>query len=392
MKSRRIFLLWLLGASIRWLGACSGPTQTASSLKFYVGSSNTSLARSIFLCEFDPQQGTLSVLDSFSGALGPSYLAFSPDHSRLYSIDDTMADSMVNSMQVTSFMVDRDNDRLTFLNSQPSGGMGPCHVYCDPEGTFLFAANYNSGSVAAFPLDQEGRILPASSVMQSEGSGPVEGRQEGPHTHYVTLDPTGKRLLSPDLGSDRILLFDFDASTGALTPHPEQPFFSLTPGTGPRHLVFHPEGRSLYIAGELNATVTACSFDPEHGVLAALNTLSTVKPSHTGSKYPAAIRISPDGRFVYVSTRGDVSSCITTYRVEADGSLSLVEVVEGVPGWPRDFNIDPSGHYLLAAGERSDFIEVYDLDTNTGRLSDTGITLSLPAPGCILFIPKSEAR
>ena len=392
MKTTRISLLWMLGATLVLLTmSCKSSTQPDPAIRFYVGTSDRSLARGIFLCEYDPGMGTMTVLDSFSGASGPSYLDFSPDETRLYSIDNTMADARDNSMRVASFRVSGENHGLSFLNNQPSEGTGPCHVYCNREGTYLFTANYNSGSVAAFPLDAEGRILPASSVMQSEGSGPVEGRQEGPHTHYVTMDLAGKRLLSPDLGSDRILLFDFDASNGALTPHPEQPFLSLTPGTGPRHLVFHPEGRYVYIAGELAATVTACSYDPVNGVLTELNTLSTVKPDHPGSKFPAAIRISKDGRFVYVSTRGDVRSCITVYRVESDGSLSLTEVTEGVPEWPRDFNIDPSGHYLLVAGERSDTIQVYELDANTGRLSATELVLELPSPGCILFIPEKEA-
>ena len=316
MKIRHIALLGFVGAAAMLQGpACSGPSAPESTLKFYVGSSDASIAHGVFLCEYNPQQGTLSVLDSFPGASGPSYLDFSPDHTRLYAIDKNMAGSAGNSMQVTAFRVDAGSNRLTYLNSQPSEGMGPCHIHCDPEGAFLFTANYNSGNVAAFPLDADGRILPASSVMQSEGSGPVEGRQEGPHTH-----------------------------------------------------------------------------DPEQGILTSLNPLSTVKSSHQGSKYPAAFRIAPDCRFVYASTRGNEQSCITVYRVESDGSLSVIEVVEGVPGWPRDFNIDPSGRYLLAAGERGGFIEVYKLDTNTGRLSPTETTLELPSPGCILFIPeKSES-
>lgn len=370
--------------------ACAGPKQPPASLRFYVGSSDPSLESSIFLCEFDPQSATISVLDSFPGASGPSYLDLAPDRKVLYSIDKTLADSTATSMQVTSFRVDKGDDRIAFLNSQPSEGMGPCHIYCSKSGAFLFTANYNSGSVAAFPLDSEGRILPASSVRQSEGSGPVKSRQEGPHTHYVTLDPEGTLLLSPDLGSDKVLLFDFDPSSGSLEPHPEHPFFSLAPGAGPRHLVFDPEGRYVFIANELNATVTACSFDQKAGLLTELNTLSTVKPSHPGSKYPAAIRISPDGRFVYVSTRGEIQSCITGYRVESDGSLSLIEVNEGVAGWPRDFNIDPTGRYLFVAGERADIIELYEIDTNTGRLSASNITCSLPSPGCILFIPENQ--
>jgi 6-phosphogluconolactonase len=367
---------------------CTGPVASEKPVRFYVGSSDSSVEKSVFLCELDPALDKFSVIDSFSGAIVPSYLDFSPGRDFLYSIDDSMADTVTPSMSVTAFTVDIETDRIVPLNSQPSQGLGPCHVYCSKQGSYLFVANYNSGSVAAFPLDSLGRILPACSVYQSEGSGPVEGRQEGPHTHYVSLDPDENYLLSPDLGADKVLILAFDQETGTLSPNPEQPFFSLAPGSGPRHLVFHPDGGFLYVVNELNATVTACSYDSERGVLTELNTLSTVPDTYHGSKYPAAIRISPDGRYVYASIRGDMSS-ITVFRVEADGSLSTIQVMENVPGWPRDFNIHSSGRFLIAAGERSHEIELFRIDRNTGKLSRTGVKCNLPSPGCILFIPST---
>jgi 6-phosphogluconolactonase len=326
-----------------------------------------------------------TVIDSFAGATGSSYLDLSPDGKYLYAIDKTMTEDR-QSMLVTAFTRDPATNRLTYLNSQPSEGMGPCHVHCSQDGRYLFTSNYTSGNVAAFPLDDRGSILPASSVVESEGTGPVAERQEGPHTHYVTLDLEEKHLLSPDLGADRVLILQFDRETGNLSYSPDQPFFTLIPGSGPRHLVMHPEGIYLYVANELNSTVTACSYDPSRGLITELNSLSTVTASHEGSKYPAAIRISPDGRFVYVSTRGDISS-IGVFRVESDGSLSRIQVVEDVPRWPRDFNIDPEGRFVMVAGERSHDLELYYRDDNTGMLTGSGVTLHIPSPGCILFIP-----
>ena len=360
-------------------------TEKPDPIRFYVGSSDGSLEHSVFLCEFDPWREQIAVVDSFSGARGASYLALSPDLQSLYTIDKTLAESQ-QSNQVAAFARDRESDMLTFLNSQPSEGLGPCHVSCSQDGKYLFTSNYNSGNLAAFPLDDRGRILPASSVVQSEGNGPVGERQEGPHTHFVTLDPMGKYLLSPDLGADKVLVLMFDHQTGTLTSNPGQPFFSLRPGSGPRHLVFHPEGKSLYIANELSSTVTACSYAPATGTISELNTLSTVPEAYEGTKYPAAVRISPDGRYVYVSTRGNISS-IAVFRVEADGSLSRIQVIENVPGWPRDFNIDPSGRYLIVAGERSNDIELFHRDTNTGKLERSNITCQIPSPACVLFIP-----
>jgi 6-phosphogluconolactonase len=365
--------------------SCGTPEPTKS-LRFYVGASDGTLEHPIFLCEYDPVQERFAVLDSFAGARGSSYLDLSPDGQFLYAIDKTMSGDREGSMQVTAFSRNPETGHLSYLNSQPSEGLGPCHIHCSQEGNYLFTSNYTSGNVAAFPLDEKGRIMPASSVAQSEGTGPVTERQEGPHTHYVILDPGGAYLLAPDLGADKLLIFGFDQHSGSLSPNPDQPYFSLKPGSGPRHMVFHPEDTFLYIANELNATVTSCSYDPAVGRVSELNTLSTVAEHHEGSKYPAAIRISPDGRFVYVSTRGEISS-IAVFRVEADGSLSAAEVVENVPGWPRDFNIDPSGRYLMVAGERSNEIELYHRDSNTGELTRSGIGIDLPSPGCILFTP-----
>ena len=364
---------------------CSGSKDSMETIKFYVGSSDGSLEYAIFLCELNPAKGELSVIDSFAGAKGPSYLAFSPDRKNLYSINRDRLDTALNHNSVSSFTINKENHQLVFLNSQSSEGAGPCHLYCSNKGRFLFTANYNSGDVAAFPLGDTGEIQPASSVVQSSGTGPVENRQDGPHTHFVSLDPKENYLLSPDLGSDKVLIYEFDHEAGVLTPNPVQPFLKLAPGTGPRHLVFHPSGEFVYVVNELNSTVTACRYNEDNGTLTRLNTVSTVPETHQGSKYPAAIRIHPNGNYVYASTRGDKSS-IAVFQVDMEGECYRIQVMQDVSAWPRDFNIDPSGKYLLAAGERSDKIELYHIDIETGMLKKTESNITLPSPGCILFL------
>ncbi len=364
---------------------CSCGSGEQEKINFYVGSSNGSLEHSIFLCELDPGTSQLTVIDSFPGARGPSYLTISGDKKYLYTINREVSDPAANQNTVTSFRINPENHSLELMNSQSSEGAGPCHVHCSRKGTFLFTANYTSGSVAAFPLTGKGEIQPASSVALSSGSGPVEGRQEGPHTHYVSLDPDENYLLSPDLGSDKVLVYEFDHDSGILTPNPEQPFINLAPGSGPRHLVFHPTGEFLYVVNELDATVTACSFNDKNGTLTKLNTVGTLPDSYSGSKYPAAIRIDPEGNFLYASTRGERGS-IAVFRVEDNGRIHRIQVVEEVPAWPRDFNIEPEGNYLLVAGERSDKIQLFLIDQETGLLTATDHILSVPAPGCILFI------
>lgn len=356
---------------------------------FYVGSSDGRLGRPLFLVELDAGRTRLSVRDSFPGAIGPSYLAFSPGREFLYAIDKTVSDPVTGYMSVASFRIDGQDHGLAFLNRQSSQGAGPCHVHCSSSGNYLFTSNYGSGNIAVFPIGDRGEILPASCVAQSSGSGPVAGRQEGPHTHYVTLDPDEKYLLSPDLGSDRVLVYRFHTKAGTLVPNPDQEYLQLPPGSGPRHLVFHPSGTFVYVVNELNATVTACSYDSASGMLRVLNTVPTIPGSHTGAAYPAAIRMHPGGKYLYASTRGENSS-IAVFGVASDGRISRIQVVEGVPGWPRDFNIDPTGTYLIAAGERSDEIVLYRIEQDTGFLLSTGIKTRLRAPGCILFIDESS--
>ncbi len=354
-------------------------------IKFYVGSSDGSLEYSIFLCEMDPVKGEIAVLDSFAGARGPSYLAYSPDRNHLYSINQEIFDSSSDDMSVSSFRINRDNLKLELLNSQSSQGVGPCHVYCSKKGPYLFTANYSSGNIAAFPISKSGEIQPATAVFQSSGTGPNVNRQEGPHTHSVTMDLKENYVLSPDLGTDRVLIFEFDHHSGTLTPNPAQPFLKLAPGAGPRHLVFHPSGKFVYVVNELDATVTACRYNEDNGTLTKLQSVSTVPDTYEGTKFPAAIRIHPNGNFVYASTRGEESS-IAVYQVDENGEFYRIQVMENVPEWPRDFNIDPSGNFLLVAGKNIDEVRVYKIDKDTGKLIETQTRVSLPTPACILYI------
>ena len=181
------------------------------------------------------------------------------------------------------------------------------------------------------------------------------------------------------------MIYAFDHASGSLEPNPDQPFFQLAPGTGPRHLAFHPDGKSLYIVSELNSTLTACTYNGENGTITKVNTLSTVEASHEGMKYPAAVRVHPNGGFVYASTRGE-NSCITTFEIKEDRSVVRLQVMENVPNWPRDFNVDPSGKFMLVAGERSDEIRLYNIDPETGHISKTNSLVKVPAPASVLFV------
>jgi 6-phosphogluconolactonase len=375
----------LVALSTVALFSCAGSGPAAETIKFYVGSSQGSLSHSIYLCELNPADGAFAVLDSFSGAKGGSYLDLSPEGKFLFSINQASMDQEGEHASVTSFAVDPTSGALKVINSQSSEGGGICHIQCSEKGDYIFAANYGSGHASALPVGENGQIAPASAVVVGSGTGPVESRQQGPHAHQVMLDPEQNFLLVPDLGADRVYIYTFDASKGSLTPNPAQPFFQLAPGSGPRHLAFHPDGKSLFIVSELSSTLTACSYNGADGTISEVNTLGTVEASHEGMKYPAAVRVHPNGRFVYASTRGE-NSCITTFEINTDRSVTRLQVMEQVPAWPREFNLDPSGKLMLVAGERSDEIRRYNIDPETGLLTETESIVKVPSPAAVLFV------
>lgn len=377
-KSVIMFLMALI------LGSCSAESQDSATLKFYVGSSGQQ-EHSIFLCELNPETLEFVRLDSFEGAQGASYLAPSPDFKYLYAINQEQSDPDTRHSTVSSFGMDPLTWELGLINSQSSEGGGICHIHCSKDGKYIFAANYGSGHATALPVN-DGEIQPASSVVIGDGSGPVERRQGGPHAHQVVLDPGQKFLLVPDLGTDKVLIYAFDESSGLLTPNSQQAYLHLNPGSGPRHLDFHPDGKLLFVVNELNYSLTACRWDPSTGSLEEINTALTVEESHEGMKYPAAVRVHPNGKFVYASTRGE-NSCISAFSIAEDGSIERIQIMENVPFWPRDFNLDPSGKYLISAGERSNDIRLYKIETESGMLSETQSSLDLPAPANVVFLP-----
>jgi 6-phosphogluconolactonase len=380
-----ILKVCLLALITMVLIACSEKKEHSQSVKFYVGSSDGSLSNSIFLCSLDPDAEVFKMDNSFSGAKGASYLDFSPGQKYLFAINQELWDENSKHSTVTSFGIDPGTYALEAINSQSSEGSGICHIHCSEKGAHIFAANYGSGHATALSVNKDGEIAPASSVVIGDGTGLIESRQKGPHAHQVMLDPGQNFLLVPDLGTDKVMIYAFDEESGELSPNPAQSHFSLAPGSGPRHLDFHPDGKLLYIVNELNSTLTACSFDGSDGTLTLLNTLSTVEDGHEGMKYPAAVRVHPNGKYVYASTRGE-NSCISTFEIEDDGRAKRIQVMEQVPNWPRDFNLDPSGKLMLVAGERSNEIRLYRIDPKTGLLTETAGRLELPAPASILFV------
>jgi len=383
MKTKSI-LIALLGIIFMTQAACSSTPGEKDNIKFYAGSGNGKISHPIFLCELDPVNQAITVLDSFPAKGGAGYLDLSPDQSILYATSGLSVSDEKKFNSVASFRVNPEDYSLELINHQSSQGRGNCHVQSSPDGKYVFAANYSSGDATALPVDESGKLLAATSVVKGEGTGPNAQRQEGPHAHMVMMDPEGKFLLVPDLGTDKIMNYAFDGESGSLSPNPAQPFLEMEPGSGPRHLTFHPEKNLVYILGEMSATVTACKFDPESGVLSKINSGSIVEEDFSGKRQSAAIRVHPNGNFVYASNRDDVSN-LAVFEVGDKGEIKQIQLVDSVPYWPRDFNITPDGKYILVAGARANEIALYQVDVQTGLLSETEASITLPGITCILL-------
>jgi len=358
---------------------------TPEKILFYVGSSDGSLEQSIFLCELDYGSGQVAVLDSFPGSKASSYLALSPDKEFLFAIDGTQSDPQKNFASVASFRVTDPGMGLNMINRQSSEGRGPCHISCHPAGTHIFVANYSEGTIAAYPLDDDGHISAASAIIQHVGSGPGK-RQSKAYAHHITADPSGKFILATDLGADKVFIYKFDPESGTLTPNPAQEFFRTQPGAGPRHLAFHPTKPYLFIVNELNGTTISCSYDQNTGRIEEINTLGNLpEDANIPDNYPAAIRVHPNGQNVYASNRIG-SNSISVFSIRESGQIKRIQVMDDVPEHPRDFNIDPSGKFLLVAGQQGHAIEIFQINAETGMLIRTGQKIKMKAPACILFI------
>jgi len=379
--------LWLVIGSIALLAitSCSqAMKKDAEVYRFYVGSGDWKLEKPIFLCELDPVNLAITVLDSFPAEGGAGYLDLSPDGRFLFATSGKSMPGEDRKNSVAAYRILEDHS-LEFINRQSSQGSGLCHVQSHQDGKYVFAANYSSGHASALPVSEDGSLGEATAVVKGEGSGPNQQRQKGPHAHQVVIDPSGTFLLVPDLGTDKVMNYVFDPDNGSLQPNADQPFLAMAPGSGPRHLAFHPTKNFLYILGEMGASLTACSFEPKTGVMEVINEASIVGKEFNGNKQGAAVRMHPNGKFVYATNRDEVSS-LAVFSQTSNGGIEQSQLVTGVPYWPRDFNLSPDGKFLVLAGARVDELALYTVDAQTGKVSETPARLSLPGPICIRFI------
>jgi 6-phosphogluconolactonase len=349
-----------------------------SSMWVYIGTYTGRNSQGIYVAKFDPATGKLGAPELAATTQSPSFVAVHPNHRWLYAANE------VRVGQVSGFSIDEQTGKLTALNQQPSGGDSPCHLSVDKSGKCLLVANYNSGSIAAFPIGPDGKLGEAGSKIQHQGSSVDRQRQSGPHAHFIATDPANQFVLVCDLGMDKVMVYRLDPAKALLTPN-DPPSVSIKAGSGPRHFVFSPNGQFVYVISEMAASMTALSYDAKAGALKELGALSTLPADSTAQKSCAEVQISASGKFVYGSNRGHDS--IVVYSTDPSGNLTLVQHQPTQGRGPRHFALDPSGKWLLAENQNSGNVVVFSVDGQTGKLTPTEEKIAVGSPVCIEFVP-----
>ena len=353
----------------------------AQQLFLLVGTYTSGKSEGIYVYRFNTKTGAAEHVFTTKGISNPSYLAITQSGKFVYSVNENGGKAPA---QISSFAFDKKNGNLTFLNSQLSGGDGPCYVTVHPSGKWVLAGNYSGGSLSAFPVSANGYLQPYSQSIQHTGKSVNTMRQEKAHVHATVFSPDKKYVLVPDLGMDKVMNYRFNMNLEKPLSAAAMPFIKTEPGSGPRHLEFHPNQKFMYLIEELKGMVVGYKY--ENGKYSLLQQISSHPDDFTGVKGSADIHISPDGKFLYASNRGDANSIAIFSIDKKTGKLKSVGFQSTNGKTPRNFIIDPSGGYLLVANQQSDNIVIFKRDPITGLLTETGNQIEVPNPVCLKLI------
>ncbi|HUX09041.1 MAG TPA: lactonase family protein [Terriglobia bacterium] len=349
----------------------------------------------IYLFQMDPATGGLTQVKLFDNPRNPSWLALNPAKTHLYSGDEIHEFQGKASGAVSSYSVDIATGDLKLLNTVSSEGDGPAHISVHPSGRYVFVANYGGGTIAVLPIVANGELGPATDVHHYQGPlGSLHATSAPPgsfaisghdkhHAHMIHADPSGKRIISTDLASDKILVWNFDLEKGKLTPN-NPPDASVPNGDGPRHFIFHPNGRWFYCIQEEGSAVVLFDYDEASGKLTQRQVISTLPKGFVGTNFCSEIRISPDAKFIYGANR--LHDSIAFFSSGADGALTFVGEEWTRGDYPRSFTIDPAGDYLYSCNQRADAVTTFRINKQTGQLTFTGQYTPVGTPAIVVFL------
>ncbi len=361
----------------QWIEPVRGET-----LQVWIGTGRSSLSKGIYHCQLDTVSGKLTESRLVAEIDGPGFLAKHPKQPVLYAVG-----GLKNEQVVAAYAMEGSstNPSLKFLNAVPIGDGGAAHVSLDHTGQTLLTAQYGGGSVATFSVKPDGSLGERIDLIgHVGGSKVVSGRQDASHAHWTGVSPDNRYAFVPDLGLDQVVIYELDPTTSKLQPHGSG---VVPPGSGPRHMKFHPNGRWIYVLNELALTVTQFEYDSAEGIMTPRRTIETVPASELKrekAKSTSEICVHPNGRFVYAANRGH--DTITVFEVDSkSGELKFLQREQVRGSTPRNFNITPDGKWLIAAGQLSNTLALFSLDSETGMMTFHQSSVYAPTPICILY-------
>jgi 6-phosphogluconolactonase len=346
-----------------------------------IGTYTSTKSEGIYVYKFDTTTAENSFV-SVAKTSNPSFVSISANKKFVYAVNEN-DDSTINPRggTITALSFNKINGILTEINRQPSGGKHPCYISVDKTGKWVFAGNYSSGTVSMFATNKDGSINKLQQVITHEGSSVNVERQKAPHVHATVLSADNKYLFVPDLGIDKVMIYAVDNKKGTLN---FSSYAKSEPGSGPRHFTFHSNNKYAYLMEELTGTVVV--YEINKGTLKFIQRISDMPKDYTGAMGSADINVSPDGKFLYCSNRGE-SNTISIFSINAiNGKLTIVGYQSTLGKTPRNFNFDPSGNFLLVANQNTDEIVIFKIDKKTGLLTDSGKRINVPKPVCLQWI------
>jgi 6-phosphogluconolactonase len=343
----------------------------------FIGTYTNTGSKGIYVYNFDANTGKATWLSNTDSVINPSYLTISKDGNHVFAVNETNGD---NPGRVSAFSFNKEKGTLQFLNSQLSGGDDPCYVATDKNDNWLTVANYSGGSVAAFPVNKNGTLEPLSQLIKTTGNSINKQRQEKSHIHETVFSHDNNYLFTPDLGTDKLMIYKFDPSEKKPLKASSPAYLKIPEGSGPRHITFHPNNKFAYIISELSGAVLAYKYN--NGTFVHFQTIATHTEDFKGDIGSAEIDVSADGKFLYVSNRGDQNS-IGIFSIDNSGKLTLKGYQSTLGKGPRHFIIDPTGNYILVANQDSDNIVIFKRDKETGLLTETEEQITVPRPVCV---------
>lgn len=350
--------------------------------KMYVGTYSAEGEDSIFLFHLFHDTGKMKLVQGFKGGASPSYFAIDRAGHRLAAVNEIEEFNGRKTGAVSSFLIDEVSGFLKFRNRVSSEGSLPVSITYIRDEDEVIVANYNSGNIAVFPVDSGGSLAGATDTFQHLGSGRDEDRQTSPHAHQIVESPDGRLFYVVDLGLDQIRTYRLES--GKLMPAQNPVAYTTTSGWGPRQLVFHPSGAYAFLVHELESIVSALRYNAEEGRFEEVQSLLCIPEDYRKQNKCGGIKLTPDGRFLYVSNRGHNS--IAVFSVEENsGRMELIEFADVHGDWPREFCLSPDGTILIAANQKSNTLTSFAIDSENGKLRYTGQNVKVRKPVFVMI-------